>query len=153
MSLAGERLSRSRHALTRRVRRNGGPLLVSFCLLNNNWLQAQSPSISAANAVAASNYIGSVTDSNIVQDFNTPTNPPAVSEIAVPPPQLTNSQAINSTSAAAAGSSVDTNTATARLAMATYFATMVQPEKAEPHPGGLCWPAICPKSIQRGRPV
>ncbi len=132
MSLAGERLSGSRRALTRRVRRKATPLLVSFYLLNSNWLHAQSPATVTTNALATSNFIGSVTDSNIVQDFNTPTNPPAVSEIAAPPPQLTNSQGLTSTSAAGSGISVDTNTATARLAMATYFATMFQPEKAEP---------------------
>jgi tetratricopeptide (TPR) repeat protein len=55
-----------------------------------------------------------------------------VTAVAATSPPGTNYQLTNSSPAAVSGGSVDTNTANVRLAMATYFATMVQPEKAEP---------------------
>ncbi len=130
MRSVGGRLTRCHRAINLRVLRYSAVLSLSLFTLSHNELHAQTTP--ATNTGVASTLIGGVIDTNIIQDFNAPTNPPVVTAVAATSPPGTNYQLTNSSPAAVSGGSVDTNTANVRLAMATYFATMVQPEKAEP---------------------
>ena len=134
MTPVGDRSSRCCNTLSAMVSRVFIPLVLCLFLLPESVVRAETPADSSSNAVVAA-PLGNNTpvDTNIVQDFNTTSNQPAAytmmttaaSENTNPPP------------ATIPGSAVDTNSANASLAMATYFATMRQPEKAEPLLVGL----------------
>ena len=136
MRLVGDTVARPHRAFALQLLRTGVPVIISVFLLTDNRLRGQTstnPSIgssanSTANTGASTTLSGNLTDTNIVEDFNIPSNPPPVSSSAATTVQPGN----NPSPATASGGSIDTNSASARLAMAMYFANMVQPEKAEP---------------------
>ena len=136
MTLVGDTLGRPHRAFAVKFLRAGVPVIISIFLLTTNRLRGQtstnpgtgSPVTATADTGASNALNASLTDTNIVQDFNLPSNsPPASPSVAA-----TNQTGNNPTTGSAPSGSIDTNSAAARLAMATYFASMVQPEKAEP---------------------
>jgi tetratricopeptide (TPR) repeat protein len=136
MRLVGDTVARPHRAFAVQLLRTGVPVFISLFLLTDNRLRGQtstnpgagSPANSAADTGASATLGGTLTDTNIVEVFNLPSNsPPAGSSAAT-----TNQPDSNPSPGTASGGSVDTNSASARLAMAMYFASMVQPEKAEP---------------------
>jgi tetratricopeptide (TPR) repeat protein len=133
-------------------------LILCFGLLPKTMVQAETPTNSSATATpaattpaastnkasAATVFDGKPVDTNIVDDFNLPsTNQSAASPGGIAEPEDTNS-APPSISWQNSG----TNSASATLAMAIYFATMRQPEKAEPMLVGLLDQNI-PEAIQK----
>jgi tetratricopeptide (TPR) repeat protein len=129
MRSVGDRVWNPRGARALRAWRDG--FLFYFFLatitLAINDLKAQNSNTPTGSPANASAWDGLPSDTNIVQDFNVVTNPPDTNSLAT-----TNAPETNSPSAAASEGMVEANSANARLQMATYFATMVQPEKAEP---------------------
>jgi tetratricopeptide (TPR) repeat protein len=139
MRLVGDTFVRPHRAFSVQLLRTGVPVVISLFLLTDNRLRGQtsmnpgtgSPANSATDTGASTALAGNLSDTNIVEDFNLPSNPPPTSSSAAPTNQ-SGSNPSPGTDSGGSGGSIDTNSASARLAMATYFASMVQPEKAEP---------------------
>ena len=84
---------------------------------------------SSVNALTAASLTTAPTDTNIVQDFtSTASNPPTANSSSL----LAETNSDMASAPPISWSSAGTNSATATLAMATYYGSMRQPEKAEP---------------------
>jgi tetratricopeptide (TPR) repeat protein len=130
------------------VSRLGGLLIMVLLLLARAIVEAETPAGSTSNAVAAAPFSNGLADTNIVQDFNVgSSNQPAASATGTAGPGDTNSDT-NSASPPISWQNAGTNSASTTLAMATYFVTTRQPEKAEPMLEGLLNGNI-PEAIQK----
>ena len=129
MRLVDDRVWNPRGAPALRAWRGGIALslFLAIITLKISDLQAQTNDAPAASPADATAWNGLPSDTNIVQDFNVVTNPPN----ATPAP-VTNAPETNNPPTASSGGMIEGNSASARLQMATYFANMVQPDKAEP---------------------
>jgi tetratricopeptide (TPR) repeat protein len=127
MTAAGDIWSRRRNRHFTPVARIFGALFFCILLTFAFGARAQTSADSSSNAAAASALINNLTDTNIVQDFNSFSN----SSSANPNP------VVEDANSSATTISAETTGTNATLVMATYFATSRQPEKAEPLLVGL----------------
>ncbi len=129
MRLVGDRVGNARSAPAHGAWRDSlvSALLLAFIALTISNLQSQTTNTPAPNPADATAWTGLPSDTNIVQDFNAVTNPPAANPAAV-----TNASETGAPPADGSAGRIEGNSANARLQMATYFANMMEPEKSEP---------------------